>query len=169
MIANREPGRPEPRSTRTANAPATPTNLSVAADAQATYPVGRITRQAQDQVAELPPPARPVPLEPPIAEIGGDSHEDLIAELVKLAGEVGYTVVFGNTGAADGLCNAQSKRIAVAERLEANGQLAALIHELAHALVAEDPDAPRLDYAQGELIAESVVFSPCQGAEADEV
>jgi hypothetical protein len=57
----------------------------------------------------------------------------------------------------------------VAERLEANGQLAALIHELAHALVAEDPDAPQLDYAQGELIAESIVFSPCQGAEADEV
>jgi antirestriction protein ArdC len=116
---------------------------------------------AQDQVAELPPPARPVPLEPPIAEIRGNSHEDLIAELVKLAGEVGYTVVFGNTGAADGLCNAKSQQIAVAERLEANGQLAALIHELAHALVAEDPDAPRLDYAQGELIAESVAFSCC--------
>ena len=117
---------------------------------------------AQDQVAELPPPARPVPLEPPIAEIGGDSHEDLIAELVKLAGDVGYSVVFGDTGPADGTCNAQSKRIAVADRLEANGRLAALIHELAHALVAEDPDAPRLDYPQGELIAESVAFSCCQ-------
>ena len=117
---------------------------------------------AQDQVAELPPPARPVPLEPPIAEIRGDSHEDLIAELVDLAGEIGYTVTFGDTGPADGLCNAKEKRIAVAERLEANGQLAALIHELAHALVAEDPDAPRLDYAQGELIAESVAFSCCQ-------
>jgi antirestriction protein ArdC len=117
---------------------------------------------AQDQVAELPPPARPVALEPPIAEIGGDSHEDLIANLVGLADEVGYTVVFGDTGAADGLCNATQKRIAVAERLAANGQLAALIHELAHALVADDPDAPRLDYAQGELVAESVAFSCCQ-------
>jgi antirestriction protein ArdC len=46
--------------------------------------------------------------------------------------------------------------------LEANGRLAALIHELAHALVAEDPDAPRLDYAQGELIAESVAFCCCE-------
>jgi hypothetical protein len=117
---------------------------------------------AQDQVAELPPPARPAPLEPPIAEIRGDSHEDLTPNLVGLAGVVGYTVVFGDTGAADGLCNATQKRIAVAERLAANGQLSALIHELAHALVAEDPDAPRLDYAQGELVAESVVFSPCQ-------
>jgi hypothetical protein len=117
---------------------------------------------AQDQVAELPPPARPAPLEPPIAEIRGDSHEDLIANLVGLAGDVGYTVTFGDTGSADGICNAKSKRIAVADRLEANGRLAALIHELAHALVAKDPEAPRLDYAQGELIAESVAFSCCQ-------
>jgi hypothetical protein len=123
---------------------------------------GRNTRQAQDQVAELPPPARPVPLEPPIVEIRGDSHEDLIAALVELAREVGYTVTFGETGPADGICNAAGKRIAVAERLEANGRLAALIHELAHALVAEDSDAPRLDYAQGELIAESVAFCCCQ-------
>jgi hypothetical protein len=117
---------------------------------------------AQDQVGELLPPAQPVPLEPPIAEIRGDSHQDLISELVGLAHEIGYTVSFGDTGPADGICNAQSKRIAVAERLEANGCLAALIHELAHALVAEDHDAPRLDYAHGELIAESVAFCCCQ-------
>jgi hypothetical protein len=95
---------------------------------------------AQDQVAQLPPPAQPCPLEPPIAEIRGDSHEDLIAELVGLAREIGYTVTFGDTGPADGICDAQSKRIAVAERLKANGRLVALIHELAHGLVAEDPD-----------------------------
>jgi antirestriction protein ArdC len=117
---------------------------------------------AQDQVAELPPPAQPAPLEPPIAEIRGDSHEDLIAELISLAHEIGYTVSFGDTGPADGVCAIKDKRIAVAERLEANGRLVALIHELAHALVAEDPDAPRLDYAQGELIAESVAFCCCQ-------
>ena len=35
-------------------------------------------------------------------------------------------------------------------------------HELAHALVAEDPDAPQLSYAQGELIAESAAFSCAQ-------
>jgi antirestriction protein ArdC len=117
---------------------------------------------AQDQVAELPPPARPAPLVPPIAEIRGDSHEDLIAALVGLAREIGYAVTFGDTGPADGICNAQSKRIVLAERLEANGRLVALIHELAHALVAEDRDAPRLDYAQGELIAESIAFCSCQ-------
>lgn len=117
---------------------------------------------AQDQVAELPPPAQPAPLEPPIAEVPGDSHEELIAELVSLADELGYTVSFGGTGPADRSCNPDRKRIAVSERLEANGRLVALIHELAHALVAQDPDAPRLDYAQGELIAESVAFCCCQ-------
>jgi len=117
---------------------------------------------AQDQVAELPPPAQPAPLKPPIAEIRGDSHEDLIAELIDLAREVGYAVTLCDTGPADGVCDSHNKRIAVAERLQANGRLVALIHELAHALVAEDPGAPRLDYAQGELIAESVAFCACQ-------
>ena len=48
---------------------------------------------AQDQVAELPPPAKPVPLAPPpSAEITGDSHHALITQLVELAGEINYTV-----------------------------------------------------------------------------
>ena len=117
---------------------------------------------AQDQVAELPPPAQPAPLAVPIAEIRGDSHEDCIAGLAVLAGEIGYTVTFTDTGRADGVCSAANKQIRVAERLEANGRLAALIHELAHALVAEDEAAPKLDYAQGELVAESVAFACCQ-------
>ncbi len=117
---------------------------------------------AQDQVAELPRPAQPAPLEAPIAEIRGDSHEDLITALVALVEELGYTVTFCDTGSADGVCDSHDRRIAVAERLQPNGRLVALIHELAHALVAEDPDAPRLDYAQGELIAESVAFCACQ-------
>ena len=60
---------------------------------------------AQDQVAELPPPARPAPLQAPIAEIRGDSHADLITELVALADELGYTVTFCDTGPADGVCD----------------------------------------------------------------
>ena len=117
---------------------------------------------AQDDVVELPPPAVPAPLTAPIAEIRGDSHQDLIAALTGLAGELGYQVVIEDTGRADGYCNPQRRRIAVAARLEPNGRLVALIHELAHALVAEDPDAPQLDYAQGELIAESVAWCVCQ-------
>jgi hypothetical protein len=117
---------------------------------------------AQDDVAELPPPAEPAPLTAPVAEIRGDSHQTLIAALIGLAVEIGYQVAVEDTGRADGTCDLTRRRIAIAQRLEPNGQLVALIHELAHALVAEDPDAPRLDYAQGELIAESVAFCCCQ-------
>ena len=41
------------------------------------------------------------------------------------------------------------------------------IHELTHALVAEDDDAPKLTYAQGELIAESVAWCCAQTAGLD--
>jgi len=113
---------------------------------------------AQDQVAQLPPPATPAPLEPPIAEVGGDSHENLMASVIGVAAQIGYTVQVGDTGRADGICNTQTHRIEIAERLQANGRLVALIHELAHALVAIDTDPPSLDYAQGELVAESVAW-----------
>jgi hypothetical protein len=114
---------------------------------------------AQDQVAELPPPAVPVPLEAPVAEITGSSHERLIARLTELAGEIGYTVQIADTGAADGICHISQRQILIAERLAPNGRLVALIHELAHALVAVDDQAPELDYAEGELIAESVAWT----------
>ena len=51
------------------------------------------------------------------------------------------------------------RQIRIAERLAPNGRLVALIHELAHALVAVDDQAPELDYAEGELIAESVAWT----------
>lgn len=116
---------------------------------------------AQDQVAELPPPATAAPLQAPILEIRGDSHQDLIASLIALAAEIGYSVQIGDIGPADGICNTNTRRIEVAERLQANGRLVALIHEVAHALVAIDPDAPDLDYAQGELVAESIAWCCC--------
>jgi antirestriction protein ArdC len=117
---------------------------------------------AQDQVAELPPPAKPVPLAPPpSAEITGDSHQALIAQLIELASEINYTVEFTDAGAADGTCNRGTRRIAVADRLAANGRLATLIHELSHALVGLEPDA-KLTYAQEEIVVESVAWSCCQ-------
>lgn len=117
---------------------------------------------AQDQVQELPPPATPAPLSAPIAEIRGDSHHELLPRLAKLSAELGYTFAIGDAGEADGQCNTKTKAIVVAERLDANGRVLAGIHEIAHALVAEDDDAPKLTYAQGELIAESVAWCSCQ-------
>ena len=117
---------------------------------------------AQDQVAELPPPANPVPLAPPpSAEITGDSHQALITRLIELAGEINYTVEFTDAGAADGTCNRKTRRIMIADRLAPNGRLATLIHELAHALVGLEPDA-KLTYAQEELVVESIAWSSCQ-------
>src|ERR1700733_16220629 len=69
---------------------------------------------AQDQVAPLSPPAKPVPLTAPIAEITGESHEHLFARIIRLAGELGYTVTAGDTGDADGTCNRQTRRIEIA-------------------------------------------------------
>ena len=57
---------------------------------------------AEDQVAQLPPPATPAPLAPPVQEITGDSHRQLIGALIELAGEIGYQVLFEDTGRADG-------------------------------------------------------------------
>ena len=80
---------------------------------------------AQDQVAPLPPPARPVPLTAPIAEITGDSHQHLFTGIARLARELGYTVCVCDAGAADGTCNRKTREIEIAERLSPNGRLAA--------------------------------------------
>jgi hypothetical protein len=44
-----------------------------------------------------------------------------------------------------------------------------LVHELAHALVRADrrDEDPELDQPAEELVAETVVFSPCQGRTAE--
>jgi hypothetical protein len=167
VTTNREPDRPAaPRSRPTTNAPATPTNLSLAADAQATYPVGRITRQAQDQVDPLPPPAEPAPLTAPIREVAGDSHEQLIDRLIELASDVGYQVeLCADTRRADGRCNSKTKQIEIADRLAPSGTLSVLIHELAHALLAlelGDQRSIEFDYASEELVVESIAFCCCQ-------
>lgn len=117
---------------------------------------------AQDQVAELPPPAKPVPITAPIEEITGNSHEYLFAAVISLAGQIGYTVSVCETGRAEGTCNRQTRQIKVADRLSPNARLAAGIHELAHALVGADEDAPKLTYAQEELVVESIAWSCAQ-------
>ncbi|MFZ1996631.1 MAG: ArdC family protein [Solirubrobacteraceae bacterium] len=82
---------------------------------------------AQDQVAPLPPPAQPAPLTPPVQKLVGDSHQDLIAPLAQLGAEIGYTVSFTQVDHGDGYCDPARRRIAIATRLEPNGQLATLI------------------------------------------
>ena len=118
---------------------------------------------AQDQVAELPPPAEPAPLDPPaMAEILGDSHADRLANLEQLVTALGYRMRVTETGRAEGIHHGAEKLIDISDRLEPNGRLAAGIHEVGHALVALDDLAPRLSYAEEELIVESVAYCVCQ-------
>jgi antirestriction protein ArdC len=104
---------------------------------------------AQDQVAPLPPPA-----------------QQLIERLIELACDVGYVVdPCADPGPADGRCNHQTKVIEIADRLQPNGKLATLIHEVGHALVAlelGDQHGDTLDYAAEELAVESIAWCCCQ-------
>ena len=135
ITTNREPHRPvTPGSTSTANAPAKPTNLSVAADGQATYPVGRITRQSVSQTDPLPGAAQ-LPLAPPCEPLTGDTHAHLLRPLRELATELGYTVTFEPIpGATGGWCDSNAKQIVVDNGQPINGQVRTLVHELVHAL-----------------------------------
>jgi hypothetical protein len=83
-------------------------------------------------VTELPPPAVPIPLEAPVAEITGDSHQHLIDQLIALAGEIGYTVKVADTGAADGICHTGKRHIVIAQRLAPNGRMSAHLRKHPH-------------------------------------
>lgn len=121
---------------------------------------------ADDQVAPLPPPAVPGPLDPPIRDVEGDELAPVIPSLVGLAEEIGCTVAFAPiSGGAHGYYQPSTDRIVVDDGLSANQRVKTLCHELAHALVRHDrqPNDPALDYAGEELVAESVAYT-CVGS-----
>jgi antirestriction protein ArdC len=114
----------------------------------------------RSQVQELPPPAVPAPLDPPIAELAGDDHGHLFAPLTALAAEIGFTVTIDGTPRGDGVCQPKTRRIVIADRLEPNARVATLVHELGHAILAgEDAE---LSYAEEELVVESIVVCVAQ-------
>jgi antirestriction protein ArdC len=121
---------------------------------------------ADDQVAPLPPPAVPAPVDPPIRDVDGDELAPVIPSLVGLAEEIGCTVAFAPiSGSAHGYYQPSTDRIVIDDGLSANQRVKTLCHEIAHALVRHDrqPDDPALDYAGEELVAESVAYT-CVGA-----
>jgi antirestriction protein ArdC len=115
----------------------------------------------RSQVAELPPPAIPAPLDPPIAPLHGDELAHLLMPLTRFAAAIDYTVEVLELDGPDGVCRHATREIAVESSLEPNGQIAALLHELAHALVRVDraDRDPQLNYAGEELVVESVAMS----------
>jgi len=117
---------------------------------------------AQDQVAELPPPAMPAPIDCPLRELEGDELVEALPRLIELAAQIGSGVTLAPIrGGARGYYEPGSKRIVIEGGMSANQQVATLCHELAHALVrAERQDVdPVLDYSSEELIVESVAFT----------
>lgn len=116
------------------------------------------------QVDPLPPPATPMPLDAPIAPITGDTLGWALPELGELAATVGVTVAFEALAEGhDGSYRPGARQITINDRPSVNQQVTALVHELAHALVDLDrrDEDPELDYASGELVAESVAHLVC--------
>jgi antirestriction protein ArdC len=121
---------------------------------------------AQDQVAPLPPPAEPAPLDLPIHDVTGDELAPIIPKLDALARELGCLVEEEPmSDGCQGYYEIDSGRIAIDAGLSANGKVKTRCHELAHALIRrerQDSD-PELTYAGEELVVESVAFT-CVGA-----
>ncbi len=121
---------------------------------------------AQDQVAPLPPPATPAPLDPPLHDVEGDELASALPKLEGLAVEIGCRIeqeAIG--GAAHGYYEIDTGRIAIDRTLSANAKVKTCCHELAHALIRRERQQgdPELDYAGEELVVESVAFT-CVGA-----
>jgi antirestriction protein ArdC len=118
----------------------------------------------RDQVGPLPPPAKPVALDPPLRELTGDELAPVLPRLIALAGEIGSLVEFeAIAGQRRGYYEVQSRRIAIRENMAPNAHVKTLIHELAHALLRAEPseDDPELARAEEELVVESVAYTVC--------
>lgn len=118
----------------------------------------------RSQIAPLPEPAEPMPLDPPVAEITGDDLQPLLEPLVAFAETIGSAMTFEPVpGGAHGFYELQSRRIVVDSGMAPNAQVKTGLHELAHALVRHDPDVgeAELTYAEEELVVECVAHIVC--------
>ena len=118
----------------------------------------------RSQVAPLPPPAEPVPLDPPIRTVEGEDLAWVFPRLVELAGELGSGVVIERMPEGHGgYFEPVTKRIALNRANPVNHHVKTLVHELAHALLRWDLELTDLEltYSQEELVAESIAYTVC--------
>ncbi len=118
----------------------------------------------RSQVDPLPPPAEPVPLDPPIHPPVGSQLAWAFQPLVALAGQLNCRVVIEPMpDGRGGYFEPASRTIALNERNSVNHQIKTLVHELGHALVAREVELgeTRLTYSQEELVVESVAYTVC--------
>jgi hypothetical protein len=100
-----------------------------------------------------------VALDPPIAQVTGDSLAWAQGPLEQLAQELGYTVLYRPLERGHGgSCDPRAKVLTINSDQALNAQVDVACHELAHALVRHDRQDgdPQLGYAEEELVAESV-------------
>jgi antirestriction protein ArdC len=104
------------------------------------------------------PGVDPTPLEPPGQPVGGESHGHLLAPLEQHAISLGFDVAYEPLHRRAGYCSSVERRIIIDRALPANGKVATLVHELAH---AHGIDYKKFSRAEAELIVESVACIVC--------
>ena len=104
------------------------------------------------------PGVEPAPLDPPGEPVSGDSHAHLLGPLEQHAASLGFTVHYEPLEGRAGYCAAREARIVIDSELPANGKVATVVHELAH---AHGIDYVRFSRAEAELIVESVACIVC--------
>ncbi len=108
----------------------------------------------------------PLPEPPPLRPLSGDSHAHLLPGLKRQAADAGYVVVRHDAmpGGAEGFVDHRRKVIALSDALAPNGQVAVLVHELAHVHGARYVEFGR---AGAEVVAETAAFVALSAARLD--
>lgn len=108
----------------------------------------------------------PLPEPSPVVPLSGDSHAHLLGLLEHRAAEAGYRVERrrGLPGGAQGLVDHRARVIALSSGLEPNGEVAVLVHELAHVHGARYAEFGR---AGAEVVAETAAFIALSAARLD--
>jgi antirestriction protein ArdC len=104
------------------------------------------------------PGVEPAQLDPPSQPVTGDSHAYLLDPLEQHAATLAFDVRYEPLDGQAGYCSSRQRRIVVDSALPANGRVATLVHELAH---AHGIDYESFSRAEAELIVESVACIVC--------
>jgi hypothetical protein len=123
----------------------------------------------RSQVEPLPPPAKPIPLDPPISEPEGDSLAWTLPRLTALTEDLGCRLVIERHPDGRGGCFIPDRRIiSLNETNSPNHQVKTFVHELSHALLRNsDLDGTTLTYSQEELVVESIALTVVGGLGLD--